>query len=318
MNPCKKMRERIDSIGGDRVLLEEIRRDEPHLAGCPGCSEYLLLAESLAALRGAVVVPDADLAAARSRVMALAPWGLRRGPAEGAPSPGLVHGFRRRRPMFVRVLTTGAAALIGYAAANIRPILWPTAEPSRAILNRLERTASTADRATASPSERYVLADVRMLSADADHVEIRCIVGQEMRLRLDRSDPLLVNAIVRPWLEDGLLYQRMKAIELADPEAGAALRDALIAVMRNDPNPGARLAAATRLAGMRQDRVVLDAFLGVLRSGATVPVKVAAFDTLVKWKCEPAAIRAALDAGDPATSRPVFLLAERYLNSYSD
>lgn len=318
MNRCKATRERIDSMAINWGLLEEIRRDTPHLAGCLSCSEYLRLAESLATLQETVRVPDADLAAARSRVLALAQSGARREPADGAPPRALVYGLRRGRPTLVRVLAWGAAVLIGYAAANIRPILWRAPEPSRAILSRLERAASTADRAAVSPSERYVLTDVRMLSADSEHVEIRCIVGQEMRLRLDRNDPLLVNAIVRPWLEDGLLYQRMKAIELADPEAGAALRDALIAVMRNDPSPGARLAAATRLAGMRQDRAVLEAFLGVLRSGATVPVKVAAFDTLVKWKCEPAAIRAALDAGDPATSRPVFLLAERYLNSYSD
>ena len=250
-----------------------------------------------------------ELEAVRSRVLEVLD---RRLPSE-PPSRAF-----RLHPAFVYAGQAVAAALVGYLLGAAHRPFSPGNDPGRDIVGMLARDAARPGGKSGGHGTPYLLTSIRVVDSDRDHVEITGIAGQEIRLRLDRGDPLLEREIVQPWLAEGLLYQRLKAVQLAVAARNTATRDALIYSMRNDPSSAVRLAATTRLAGMPRDAAVLESLLGILSSEAPVTMKLAATDCLVKYRTDPSRITAALEAGDPATSRPVLIHARRYLSTYSD
>jgi hypothetical protein len=249
----------------------------PHVADCADCAAFLRLRAQLDALHEEVDVPFAELDARRASARALA------------------NPRRRRMSRATRPLAAIAASL----ALLLLGMLLGARNPAGTIVATLSR-----DAARERPSA-YVLTDVRVVDTSAGSVDVRAIAGQEVRLRLDRRDPLLRERVVEPWLRDGTLPERMQAAQLAEPLSDADVRPALIDAMLHDPSDAVRLVAQARLSALPDDAAIQRAFLDAVRSDGPVALKIAAIDYLVAHRIDRKTLRRAVarDASNPAALR---------------
>jgi hypothetical protein len=98
-------------------------------------------------------------------------------------------------------------------------------------------------------------------------------------------------------------------MELAQELQDARLREALMVVMHNDPEPVVRLEALRQIRRDPDTARVQEALLRTLRDDRSVQLRLAALEALVMQQADPQRVRQAIEAVDPVGDRAVLQCA---------
>ncbi len=296
MHSCNDIHRILEDYLAGELLPSDDEKLKQHLSACDDCRALLELHEELSQMTSEASEPDTSaLRAMRSRVLIEISRG---GDKESKQPPG------RRLPAVQNMLATAAILLLGVFVGNWLAV--PQGVDEQLMLNAATRQAKLEKSLNDSWDADLSFTEVSVGDLANGKFRLGFDVCRSVDVTTSLNSPLAGDVLTHAILNPNSIGSRLRAIELAAQSSDPRLTGALLATLRQDPNPTIRIEALAALSGKADSEPVQQAMLAALRDDDSVQVRMLVLDHLVKQALGQESLDAIIRQGDQESNPALF------------